>query len=233
MFARIKFNIFEISLILAIIVLNIIDNWNRTQINYLGIITSVSGITCMVLAAKGSLINYLFGILNTLLYAYIAYQVPFWGEVMLNIGLNLPMQFIGFYLWKKNLSSQHTIVKPRSLSIKLRILLSITVIISIIFYSYLLKYLKDASPIIDSASAIIALVAMILSIFRYKELWVLWIVGNTINVILWGTSFDHQTEQSFIMLATRCLYLMNSIYGIYNWTLLEKDKVKGGLTFKK
>ncbi|WP_236694054.1 nicotinamide riboside transporter PnuC [Sporosarcina globispora] len=66
----------------------------------LGLISSISGMLCVVLVANGKIANYYFGIVQTLSYAYIAYGYGLYGEAMLNALFYFPMQFIGIYLWR-------------------------------------------------------------------------------------------------------------------------------------
>lgn len=83
--------------------MGIFRNWTRFEIGWLftftlvniylyfawsdsliGLISSITGMLCVVLVAKGKISNYYFGIVQTLTYAYIAYGYGLYGEVMLN-----------------------------------------------------------------------------------------------------------------------------------------------------
>ena len=87
--------------------------WDDTL---LGLITSISGMLCVVLVAKGKISNYYFGIIQTATYAYISYGYGLYGETMLNALFYFPVQFIGLYLWSKN-KVKHD-VKGEDISIK-------------------------------------------------------------------------------------------------------------------
>ena len=73
--------------------------------SFLGILSSVTGTCYTLIAGKGKVSCYLFGAVNTLLYAYISYTNRLYGEVMLNLGWYFPMMFAGFFLWKKHLDN--------------------------------------------------------------------------------------------------------------------------------
>ena len=64
------------------VILGVSIYWKDTAT---GIICSLTGVWCVVLTGKGKVSNFLFGIVNVILYAYISYQAKFYGEVMLNI----------------------------------------------------------------------------------------------------------------------------------------------------
>jgi len=219
-----KLNLFEIVLISSVIILNIIDCHVKSNINYLGILTSIIGVVSVVLAAKGHLLNFGFGTIKFMLYSYICYQSKFYGEVMLNLGFYFPMQIAGFYFWKKHVTSKtENIIKTHGLTNLQRIVILTSVILLTALYAYFLEYIGGKSPVLDSATTVVAIVTMILAILRYKEQWYLWILVNIATVVLWITSLESPTEYSFIMIGMRSLYFINSVYGAYNWNRLDKE----------
>ena len=72
----------------------------------MGIISAVTGVICVVLTGKGKLSAYFFGLINSVLYAIIAYQSALYGETMLNLLYYVPMQFVGFYIWSKHINPE-------------------------------------------------------------------------------------------------------------------------------
>lgn len=70
----------------------------------IGIIMAISGVICVVLTGKGKLSSYVFGMVNTLLYAYIAYGAKYYGDVMLNLLYYAPMNVVGWVMWNKHMS---------------------------------------------------------------------------------------------------------------------------------
>lgn len=65
------------------------DSWIAT-------IAAITGILCVVFVGKGKISNYLFGLISVSLYAYISYTFKLYGEMMLNLFVYVPVQFIGF-----------------------------------------------------------------------------------------------------------------------------------------
>jgi len=53
------------------------------QDSVLGLVSSVAGMLCVVLVAKGKISNYFFGIIQTVTYGYIAAGYGLYGESML------------------------------------------------------------------------------------------------------------------------------------------------------
>ncbi|MGM9735348.1 MAG: nicotinamide riboside transporter PnuC [Candidatus Cryptobacteroides sp.] len=70
----------------------------------LGSVAGIAGVFCVVLVAKGSIWNYLFGVVNVSLYAWISYNASLYGDAALNAFYYFPMQFIGWWQWRRRSS---------------------------------------------------------------------------------------------------------------------------------
>ena len=67
-------SIYDWFLIVGVIASNIIYSGLSGVIDAVGSIASIAGVLCVVLVAKGSIWNYLFGVINVSMYAYISYK---------------------------------------------------------------------------------------------------------------------------------------------------------------
>lgn len=76
-----------------------------------GIISGATGVICVILTGKGKLSAYVFGLVNSVLYAIIAFGATYYGETMLNALYYVPMQFVGFWVWSKNMDQTTNEVK--------------------------------------------------------------------------------------------------------------------------
>ena len=64
----------------------------------------MTGVASVVCTGKGKLSAYLFGLVNSVLYALIAWQAAYYGETMLNLLYYVPMQFVGFFVWSRHMN---------------------------------------------------------------------------------------------------------------------------------
>lgn len=193
--------------------------WHDTLI---GLTASLTGMICVVLVAKGKISNYYYGIPNVILYAYVAWQSKYYGEVMLNILYFLPIQFLGIYYWKKNIDKRKTRddVIIRALSWKARTYWFIISAISVATYGAFLAYLGGTLPYVDSTSTVLSIIAMILMVQRATEQWYLWIVVDVVSVYMWFYVLA-QGGNDISMLIMWTAYLVNAVYGLYNWHRME------------
>ena len=198
------------------------DSWIAT-------IAAITGILCVVFVGKGKISNYFFGLISVSLYAYISYTFKLYGEMMLNLLVYVPVQFIGFYFWRKNMTNKNTVntagaseVIAKALNAKQWGILAIVTVIGTFSYIELLKYLGSALAVLDGATVVISIVAQVLMIMRYREQWALWIIVNIMTISLWAVMYFQNGETSTPLLVMYMMYLCNSIYGYYNWIQLEK-----------
>ena len=196
-------------------------NWGTL----LSIVTTITGLWCVVLVAKARIFNYYLGIVNVLGYAYISYQYQLYGEVMLNAGYFLPMQFIGLYIWTKNKSTDiiDTII-INFLTSTQRIFVTIISFVTVIIYAGILKAMGDPLPILDSMSTILSIIAMILMAWRYMEQWILWIIVDIVSIIMWWIMVEANGTRDIAILVMWSAYLVNAIYGQITWINMYREQ---------
>lgn len=187
----------------------------------LSIISSLTGILCVILVAKRMSLNYWFGIINVSTYAFLSYQANFYGEVMLNALYYLPMQFVGLYMWKKAKEKNNGVVESRSLTTEGRVKLIIISILLIIFYGFFLKSLGNYLPLLDSTSTVLSVIAMILMVRQFAEQWILWVIINIVSIIMWAFSIKNGTGDMATLIMW-IVYLCNSIFGLNSWIKAQK-----------
>ena len=67
-------SLYDWFLIIGVIASNILYSILSGNIDFVGSVASIAGVLCVVLVAKGSIWNYLFGVVNVSMYAYISYK---------------------------------------------------------------------------------------------------------------------------------------------------------------
>ncbi|GAF11087.1 ribosyl nicotinamide transporter, PnuC-like [Bacillus sp. JCM 19046] len=197
------------------------------QDSLIGLISSITGMLCVVLVAKGKVSNYYFGMVQTSTYAYIAYTYSLYGESMLNAFFYLPIQFIGIYLWRKNrtansVSGEDVSVKKLTKSGWLYV--ALIAVAASLLYAEILSAIGGQQVRIDSVAVVLSIIAQILMLKRYAEQWVLWIVVNALTITLWIIVLVETGGNDWSMLVMWTAFLFNSIYGYLNWLKLAKKQ---------
>lgn len=188
----------------------------------MGIISASTGVICVILTGKGKLSAYLFGLVNCVLYAIISYKATYYGETMLNALYYVPMQFVGFYVWFKNMNSETNEVNKRHMSFKLLIITALSIIVLTAVYALLLKHLGDAMPFVDSFTTVSSVVAMIVSVGMYSEQWHIWVLVDIFSTYMWFMDFLKGNDNIATLLMW-IIYLGNAIIMLVKW---EKEAIK-------
>lgn len=182
----------------------------------LGMIAGVSGIICNVFISKGKISNYFFGLIFAYSYFYVSLSNNFLGEMNTCLYVYIPAQFIGYFLWKQNMQQDNgaDAVVAKALGVKGWVALIAFLVVGTLVFVQVLNAFGGSSTGLDGLTTIIVVAAQALMLLRYREQWLLWIVLNIISIVLWADS-----PSIYTMYAA---FLLNSIYGYYNWTKLQK-----------
>ena len=189
-----------------------------------GIWAALTGIWCVILTGKGKLSSFWVGTVNTILYAVVAWQARYWGEVMLNLIYYVPMNFVGLYMWSKNMNNQTEEVVKERMSVKGSVIAYVCVIVGTLGYGVILELMNGTLPFIDSMSTVFSVFAQFLCVKRYMEQWVLWIIVDVVTVIMWVYAFINGTGDMATVLMWS-IYLINAIIMFAKWKKDTKTAV--------
>ena len=215
-------SLYDWFLILGVTAANVIYSILTGNLDLVGSIAGIAGVVCVVLVAKGSIWNYLFGIVNVTMYAYISYKAALYGDAMLNALYYVPMQFIGWWQWRKrgaDISSDEGkgLVKPRTFNWSQRLILFAACASAVIAVGFALRYFGDPQPFKDSTTTVLSIVAQALMALAFMEQWVLWIITNVVSVVMWGICAARGEAHASVMVIMWSFYLLNSLNGLRVW----------------
>ncbi|AIQ15168.1 nicotinamide riboside transporter PnuC [Paenibacillus durus] len=189
---------------------------------FFGFTVFITGVLCVILAAKGNLMTYVFGMYNTFGYAYLAYVNGLFGEVMLNLLFFVPMNAIGFLMWKKHRHDGK--LAMRQMDRRSMFLLVAVCVLGSLSLGFGLSFIPaQNSPYIDALTTVLSVVATFLMVRRFKEQWLLYIVLNTFTVLLWVIRMLDGSTDGGLMIVMWGAYLINAIYGYYTWNKGAKE----------
>jgi len=196
-------------------------DWNTV----ISVITCLTGLWCVILVAKGRIFNYYVGIINVVGYSWIAYQYQLYGEVMLNAGYFLPMQFVGLYIWMNNKEPNAIdTVKVKFMTAGQRIMWGFLSGCAVITYAFILQRMGDPLPLLDSASTVLSVIAMVLMAWRFMEQWILWIVVDVVSIAMWWLIIGENGARDIAMLVMWSAYLINAVYGFIVWIKMYQEQ---------
>ena len=224
-------SLYDWFLIVGVIVSNALYSLMTSSLDLIGSLAGITGVLCVVLVAKGSIWNYLFGLVNVSLYAYISYKASLYGDAGLNALYYLPMQFVGWWQWRKRgaavsqseAGGKGVQVRARRFNWKQRIVLTFGCTVAVLAVGYVLRHIGDPQPFKDSATTVLSIVAQALMALAFMEQWVLWIITNVISVVMWSICVARGEMHAGVMVIMWVFYLLNSLNGFRVWLKLSKE----------
>lgn len=217
-------------LIIGVIASNIIYSALSGNVDLLGSAAGITGVLCVVLVAKGSIWNYLFGLVNVSLYAYISYKAALYGDAALNAFYYLPMQFIGYWQWRKRgaaiseaeADGRGVQVKARRLTWKQRLVMAAGCTAAVVAVGFILRHFGDPQPFKDSTTTVLSIVAQAMMALAFMEQWALWIITNIISVAMWVICVVRGEAHAAVMVIMWVFYFLNSVNGLRVWLKLSR-----------
>ena len=186
------------------------------QDTWMGILSATTGAACVICTGKGKLSAYVFGLVNSVLYAIISYQAALYGETMLNALYYVPMQFVGFFTWSRHMNTETNEVIKKNMKWTGRLMMTAFILAGTIGYGLLLRAMGDAMPFVDAFTTVTSVAAMLISVKMFAEQWWIWVVVDIVSVYMWFQSFLQGQEYiaTFIMWL---VYLVNAVIMLVKW----------------
>ncbi len=247
-------NWFEVLLlcsILALAIASFIIKGTFSLNAWVAAMGAVLGVFCVVLGAKGSMANWLFGIVEAFIHIYICFFTHMYGDFLQRLFYNLPMQFFGWKQWGKRRRHDDTArIHTRYMTWPQRFLTFAIVLISTILLGiFLLNFGPWLVGVITSTFSSmgwgeVAFKTLKLDYDTPSQLWLdsfttvlsivtmwvsvkayveQWYMWLLINIAYIAMWLMSDSVFSFMTTAKYCVYLVNSFYGIYMWNKLSKD----------
>lgn len=209
--------------IAAIAVYNaIVDSAGTTNPLWLTIvnfISAVCGVICVFFCAKASVSNFIFGLVNTIVYAVYLIYYRIYGTFFLEVLFYLPMGILSWINWAKHRDRiEQEKTKSKRLTLKQKIISVVMVAVVTTITYIILKHVGGTVAFLDALTVAIGIVATILELYRYAEQYVWWLVTDIIAVTMYIVHFDT------VYLTKKTIYLIMAIIGLRNWIKLNKER---------
>lgn len=207
-----KQEIIGLSLVFTVILLNAF----LLQDSKAAVISAFCGISYTILAGKGKISCYFFGLIGTSFYSYLSLKNALYGNLILYMCYYFPMQVLGVFEWKKHLNSAtNEIVKTGLTKSKTIKLLCLAIILCFIAVC-ILFYLKDSSPVFDGTTVVLSILGMYLTVKRCIEQWVVWMIVNGLSSIMW-LNLILQGAKAYSTFVMWFVYFILAIYFFCVW----------------
>ena len=189
------------------------------------LLSSVSGIVCVLFTAKGNPVAQYLSIIFAIFYSVVAYQSKYYGEMLIYLFLMTPIHIACIVSWIRNRRD------PESAEVKINLLRPREYIImgigdclvTVAFY-FLLKALHTDQLIVSTISLVSSVSAAYLMLRRSEYYAVCFIVNDLILLVLWGLRVYNYGVASLPTLITFAVFLVNDVYGFLAWRKRRKKQ---------
>lgn len=181
----------------------------------LSIIVALCGVIYAFFAGQGKLVCFFFGLLYSILYAYIAYEYKLYGDMMLNI-LYIPINLIGIFWWSENQNQEKTKITIRSLTPKAIGFYTLIVAVLSLAYGAYLQSLQASFAYLNAFSVVAQIVAFYLQVKRYMQNYFLVTLANIVSILIWWLIYDTSKEQ-VAQLLNMIIFFFVGVYYYFAW----------------
>ena len=196
---------------------------NMMATTLLELIAVAFGIMSVWFARSANLLVYPTGIVSTVIYVYICFQIQLYADMGINL-FYTGMSIYGWYIWTRKDDQQR--VRPirwntkKEQAIGLAMIPVLFLIIYILIYVFKQDdpaYMDSYIPYIDSFTTSIFLIGMWYMARKKIENWIYWIAGNIISVPLYFVKGLVFTSFQFF------IFLILAVMGLIAWIALYNE----------
>ena len=184
--------------------------------NPVAIVSAICGILYTMLAGKGRVHCFYFGVLSSVCYCWLAFNSHLWGSLALYLLYYIPSQIIGIFRWKKNLKEDASEIIKTRLNKKEFWLVSLFSFLGCLLAIILLHYLGSQKPYTDGIVTIMSIVGMYLTVKRCIEQWFAWLIVNGAAFIMW-LQLVIAGENTYSTMFMWGAYFVITIYYFFIW----------------
>lgn len=207
---------FEIALLL-ISVISICISAIICKSGILTCVTSLTGVLCALLQAKGKIVSQWIGLAEVMLYSILSYQNHYYGEVMIYVLVVFPMYLYGVISWITHKNEDTDTVNSNQIVQKEWLMLSFASIVSFVGLYCVLKYFHTSQLFVSSLSMVTSLLATYLIVRRSKYSFLFYVANDIILILLWGIPVLQGDFSLLPILIEPVILWINDSYGWRNW----------------
>lgn len=182
------------------------------------LVSSILGLTCVVLAGRNSKYNFWVGYLYTAALFFLFWNRNLYASLLLQ-PISLAINILGHWRWthpKKEEATAKGELKVSMLSWPWRIMSISAVLLVAGLWGWILDSLfpADPHPYLDCTVTVLILMAQLLSALKKWDCWIAWLLVNISQLIL------HISAGNVFMPIVSGLYLVNGIWSLITWRKL-------------
>lgn len=189
----------------------------------LTMIASLIGVTALIFVAKGYVVGQVLTVVFAVFYGVVSFYFRYYGEMITYLGMSAPSAVAAVISWLKHPYEDTKEVQVNKLSGRLWVLLVfLTAAVSVAFY-YILSAIGNVNIFFSTVSVATSFIASYLTFFRSPYYALAYAANDVVLIVLW-TLATIENISYLPMIACFVMFLINDLYGFYNWQKMEKQQ---------
>ena len=171
-------------------------------------IGSLMGVLSTVCAANGRILTFLFGFIDVTIYGVMCLIGTRYGNAALHLLYFLPMQFVGYFQWRKRGAQEQKKVQARRLDGKQWLLYGSIFLVGLVAAYFILSALDKTEAagvvkwlvVMDAFSMMCNIIGQYLLSTAYMDQWIFWIGVNVSTIIMWVLTLCQEPDSSYALI---------------------------------
>lgn len=198
---------------------------------------AMMGIVNTVLSANGHILTFVFGFIDVVVATVVCYENGIMGNFALHAFYFLPMQFIGFWQWRKRGAEGGKQVRARRFTRRHWLYFAIAVVAGFaLAYGVLygidrakvasgaLEAVDSVKLVTDAAALVFNILGQVLLSLAFAEQWICWLLVNAFSITIWANALSRggADASALVMLLKYSFYFVNALNGLRIWLKLSR-----------
>ena len=189
--------------------------------DWLSMTASLIGVTALIFVAKGYVLGQVLTVVFALFYGAVSFLFRYYGEMITYLGMTAPSAIATAVAWMRHPYQDSREVEICRISPRQVLnLILLTALATAVFY-FILRALGNASLLVSTLSIATSLVASCLTFMRSPYYALGYVANDLVLIVLWSVAAA-QDISCLPMLLCFVMFLLNDLYGFFNWRRMLK-----------
>ncbi|MBR6513422.1 MAG: nicotinamide mononucleotide transporter [Clostridia bacterium] len=216
-----KLSKFEFCLWLCSMVVVILCYIFSPQRDLFSTIGSLIGVTALIFTAKGDIWGQILIIIFAVFYGVVSFSRQYYGEMITYLGMSAPMAVVALIAWIRHPSKENkSEVEVKRLTPRNIIFTALFAIAVTFAFYFILSALGTAQIYLSTLSIATSIIAATLTYLRSPFYALGYAANDIVLIALWVLAGNLAMIICFIV------FLINDLYGFYNWQRMQKRQSK-------
>lgn len=196
--------------------------------DHLTLFSSLIGVTALVFVAKGNVLGQALTVVFGIFYGIVSLEYRYWSELITYLGMTAPIALGAVVSWLRH-PYQKGEVSVRAMKRRDWAVLSVsTAAVTVVFY-FILTALNTPNIVFSNISIATSFFASMLVLLRSEYYGIFYGMNDVVLIVLWILA-TLDNPNYFPMILCFAIFLINDLYGFYNWQKIKRRQSRGSVS---